>query len=133
MAAMSNNPQELYKQQRILTASPVELIVLLYEGLKKNIVLASRAVEKNDAAKAHESFIKAQNIVSELMNSLDMSVPISEELLRLYEFILHELIEANVKKDVSVIPGIIEIVDELCSAWQEIAYSDAGSMAASNE
>jgi flagellar protein FliS len=133
MAAMSNNPQELYKQQRILTASPVELIVLLYEGLKKNIVLASRAVEKNDAAKAHASFIKAQNIVSELMNSLDMSVPISEELLRLYEFILHELIDANIKKDLSKIPDIIGIVEELCSAWQEIAYSGAGAMAAANE
>jgi flagellar protein FliS len=133
MEAMTNNPQELYRRQRILTAGPVELIVLLYEGLKKFTVLASRAVEKNDTAKAHANFIKAQNIVSELMNSLDMSIPISEDLLRLYEFILHELIEANVKKDTSKIPDIIEIIDELCSAWREISESQVSSMAAANE
>ncbi|MDR2614992.1 MAG: flagellar export chaperone FliS [Oscillospiraceae bacterium] len=133
MATITSNPQDLYKRQRILTASPVELIVLLYEGLKKFTVLASRAVEKNDMAKAHANFIKAQNVVSELMNSLDMSVPISEDLLRLYEFILHELTEANIKKDTSKIPDVIEIIDELCSAWQEIADSQTGSMAAANE
>jgi flagellar protein FliS len=133
MAAATNNPQDLYRRQRILTAGPLELIVLLYEGLKKFTVLASRAVEKNDAAKAHENFIKAQNIVSELMSSLDMTIPISEDLLRLYEFILHELTEANVKKDISKIPDIVEIIDELCSAWQELSDSQVNAMAAANE
>jgi flagellar protein FliS len=129
-SANSNNPQDLYRRQCILTAGPVELVVLLYEGLKKNIVLASRAVEKHDFEKAHSCFIKAQNIVSELMNSLDMSIEISENLLKLYEFILHELTEANIKKDISKLPDIVEIVDELCSAWQEIASTHAGAAAA---
>ncbi|MDR0446655.1 MAG: flagellar export chaperone FliS [Oscillospiraceae bacterium] len=132
---MSNNPQDLYRRQHVLTASPVELIVLLYDGLKKNIVRAERASEKGDVEKAHTCFIKAQNIISELMNSLDMSVPISDDLLRLYEFILHELIDANVKKDMSKIPDILGIVDELRSAWQEIADSQVGvtAAAAANE
>jgi flagellar protein FliS len=123
---MSSNPQDLYRRQRILTASPVELIVLLYEGLKKDIILAGRAVANNDIPRAHENFIKAQAIVSELMNCLDMSAQISEELMRLYEFLLEELVEANMKKDTSKLPDLVEIVEELRSAWAELAEQQKG-------
>ncbi|MDR0906682.1 MAG: flagellar export chaperone FliS [Oscillospiraceae bacterium] len=123
---MSSNPQDLYRRQRILTASPVELIVLLYEGLKKDIILAGRAVANNDVPRAHDYFIKAQAIVSELMNCLDMDTSISEELMRLYEFILEELIGANMKKDTSKLPDLVEIVEELRSAWAELAEQQKG-------
>jgi flagellar protein FliS len=123
------NPQDAYRRQGVLTASPVELIVMLYDGLKKNIALARRAIERGSAASAHTYFIKAQNIVSELMNCLDLSYPISEDLMKLYDFLLRGLTDANLKKDAAPLGDLIEIVDSLRGAWSEISASQKGPVA----
>jgi len=113
--------QDVYRRQDILTAGSVELIVMLYDGLKKNVVLGRRAIEKRDLQGAHRCLMKAQDIVSELMTSLDMSYEISEELLSLYGFALRNLAEANVKKDAAPLVPVLEMVDELRDAWKEIS------------
>ena len=120
MNKFMKNPQETYKKQRILTASPLELIVMLYDGLNKNIKLAQRAISKNNIESAHERLVKAQDIVNELTNSLDLNIPMSEELLRLYEFLGASLGEANMKKDAELLEPILEITDNLREAWEEI-------------
>jgi flagellar protein FliS len=120
-------PQDAYRRQGVLTASPVELIVMLYDGLKKNMLLAQRAITKSHSEAAHTHLMKAQNIVSELMNCLDLSFQISEELMRLYDFILHGLMEANLKKDAASLTDLVEIVDSLRDAWNEINISQKGT------
>jgi flagellar protein FliS len=120
-------PQDAYRIQGVLTASPIELIVMLYDGLKKNMLLGQRAIAKGSAESAHTHLIKAQNIVSELMNCLDLSFQISEELMKLYDFILRGLTEANLKKDAASLTDLVEIVDSLRDAWNEINISQKGS------
>ena len=124
------NAQDTYRKQGILTANPVELIVMLYDGLKKNIVLARRLIERSDAAKAHKHLMKAQDIITELMNSLDMSFEISEDLLSIYEFMLRILEEANLNKDASQLEAIVEIVTSLRDTWQEVSEGQRGNLAA---
>jgi flagellar protein FliS len=115
------NPQEAYRKQNVLTASPVELIVMLYDGLRKNIILSERAIKKRDMEGAHNHLLKAQNIVSELMNCLDLSFQISEELMKIYDFLFRGLVESNMKKSVDNLPDYLEIVDELRGAWIEVS------------
>lgn len=118
---MLKNPYDTYKTQGVMTASPVELIVMLYNGLKKNLLLAKRAMEqKNSPEIAHTYLIKAQNIIDELLNSLDMSFSLSKDLMALYEFMLHELTNINTSKNPENLDQLMEIIEELRSAWQQV-------------
>ena len=122
------NPYDTYKEQGVLTAGPMELIIMLYNGLRKNMVLARRAMERQDTEGAHNHLIKAQNIVSELLNSLDMSFSISQDLMVLYEFMLRRLTEINIAKQPADIEPLLEIVDTLREAWQEVNKLQKGSL-----
>ena len=127
------NAGDIYRKQSILTANPAELIVLLYDGLKKNLLLAKRHIDRSNPSAAHECLIKGQAIVEELVNCLDMSIPLSDELLPLYEFMLHTMTQVNLKKDSSLIPPVVEIVTELEEAWEVIAASNKGILSLVND
>ena len=128
MVMINNRPQDAYRKQDVLTASPVDLIVMLYDALKKNLVLGRRGIEKKDLQTTHKHLVKAQEIVSELMNSLDMSYPISDELLSIYDFFLTSLSEANMRKDAEPLEPLFEITDSLRSAWKEISSQSRGTL-----
>jgi len=117
------NAGEAYRKQGILTSSPLELVVMLYDGLYKNMTLARRAIGKKNFPGAHTYLMKAQAIIEELAGSLDLSIPMSEGLVDLYDFIFRQLQIANVNKDARVIDETLGIVDELRSAWRTISGS----------
>ena len=125
---INTRPQDAYRRQDILTANSVDLIVMLYDALKKNIILGKRGIAKKDPQTAHKHLMKAQDIVSELMKSLDMNYEISDELLSIYSFALRNLAEANIKKDAEPLEPIIEIVDDLRNAWKEVSGQLKGNM-----
>ncbi len=123
------NPYQAYREQGVMTANPVELIIMLYDGLKKQLVLAKRAITlKNNMDAAHTHLMKAQAIVSELLNSLDMSFSLSKDLMAIYEFVLRTLTEANTSKDVSLLEPVIEIMDDLRATWQQVSELQKGHM-----
>lgn len=126
--SINSRPQDAYRQQDVLTANPIDVIVMLYDALKKNILVGRKKIEKNDVQSAHDHLIKAQMIVAELVNSLDMNYEIAENLLDIYEFILRTLEEANMKKDGKALEPLLEIVGELREAWNEISISNKGSL-----
>ena len=123
-----SNPKETYKKQSVMTASPAELIVMLYEGLKRNMLIAKRAINKNDANAAHNALMKALAIVEELVRSLDMSVAMSEDLNTIYEFMHGAICEINIKKDPALIDPVTEMVQELKEAWEAVSAEYHGSM-----
>ena len=125
---LNTRPQDAYRRQDVLTANSGDLIVMLYDALKKNIILGRRAIEKSNIQTAHDKLMKAQLIVSELINCLDMSYPISEELLALYDFMLRNLGEANIQKNAEPLAPVVEMVDELRSAWYEISQANRGNL-----
>ena len=128
LVMISSRPQDAYRRQDIMTASAVDLIVMLYDALKKNLILGRRGIEKKDVQGAHKHLMKAQDIVTELVNSLDMNYEISEELLTMYEFIMRNLIEANITKDPEPLEPVIEMVDGIREAWKEIGAANKGTM-----
>jgi len=128
MVMINTRPQDAYRKQDVLTAGPVDLIVMLYDALKKNIVLGKRSIMKKDVPNAHKSLMKAQMILTELINSLDMNYQISEELLDLYEFALKSIAEANMHKDAEPLEPIIEMVDSIRDAWKEISGMNRGQI-----
>jgi len=128
MVMINSRPQDAYRRQDIMTASSVDLIVMLYDALKKNLVLGKRGIAKKDIQITHKHLVKAQEIVTELINCLDMNYQISEDLLALYEFALKNIEEANIRKDEATLDPVIEMVDTLREAWKEISATNKGSV-----
>jgi flagellar protein FliS len=128
MISINSRPQDAYRRQDVLTASPIDLIVMLYDALKKNLVLGRRNIEKKDVMGAHKHLMKAQEIVTALVNNLDMSYEISTELLEIYGFILRSVEDANIHKNAETLEPIIEIVDSLRDAWRQVSEASKGSL-----
>jgi flagellar protein FliS len=106
-----------YKQNSILTARPEELTLMLYNGLVKYIMLARKAIGEKDIQKAHDSIIRAEDIIAEFMASLDMKYEISHNLALLYDYMYDRLVTANIKKDISILDEVLHFAKDLRDTW----------------
>ena len=123
-----------YRRQQIETASPGQLIVMLYDGAIRHCQSAQSAIASGDKAAAHRHLLKAQDIVAELMASLDMEAggELATRLLQLYDFIHRRLVEANVRKDTEAIQDAVQLLSGLREAWAQVATaSPVGNMSRS--
>ncbi|MDR3562376.1 MAG: flagellar export chaperone FliS [Negativicutes bacterium] len=119
---MVANPYENYKRMQIETASPGRLLLLLYDGALKNLRVAQECVAQRKINQAHNCLIKAQNIIMELNLDLNMDAggDIAHHLRSLYVYNHKRLIEANVKKDATIIQEVIDVMAELKEGWETI-------------
>lgn len=118
------NPYEKYKENSIMTASPGEITLMLFEGCWKFLKKAKIALEEKNVQESHNNLIKAQNIVVELIESLDFNYEISHNLFKVYEFVYEELIQINVTKDAKRIDPIIDIMYGYYETWKEVVKKD---------
>ena len=123
----NNNAAAAYKETKIKTASPGSLILMLYaEGLKQiNFAIEKMSVEKiheADIEVIHNHIIKAQEVITELMASLDMESggEIAQNLLSIYSYFNQQLLEANMKKDYKPLIDIRGMMEELQAVWKQI-------------
>ncbi len=128
-----NNAFQKYKQQGVLTANPVELVVMLYDGCIKQIKIACLSIEEKDFEKANDSLQKAQRILMELINSLDLRYSIGNDLFALYEFMLNELAQGNANKDIKALSDIVRLLSELRDSWATLSKNGVGSVAQMGE
>jgi flagellar protein FliS len=118
------NLKQEYLKQSVLTASPSELIVMLYDACIKNLKLAEiDIVDHSDPAAAHTHFFNAQKIIMELVNCLDTSYELSAQLLEIYEFLLKSIREMNIKKDLTLLPDVLDIIASIRDTWKQISKS----------
>ena len=113
-----------YQQSSVFTATPEELTLMLYNGCIKAIRFAGVSVDEKNYEKANYYICKAEAIIRELRNTLDMKYEISENLYNLYTYFLNRLIEANVKKDNSILEEVLHFVEEIRDTWSQ-AMKDA--------
>ncbi|MDI6603710.1 MAG: flagellar export chaperone FliS [Thermoanaerobacteraceae bacterium] len=113
------NPYQQYKENSILTASPEELVLMLYNGILRFTEEAKIAIGNKNFERANNSIIRAQDIVSELSATLDMEYDISKNLYSMYDYIMRRLIEANLKKDINILDEVKGLVKDLKEAWSE--------------
>ncbi len=114
-----NDPYDQYKQSSIMTASPQELTLMLYNGALKFIGLSKIHIEKKDIPKANESILRAQDIIQELNITLNMDYEVSTGLRSLYIYILDLLVDANIYKDIKCLDEAAGMVKELRDIWKE--------------
>lgn len=129
MLQMGTDPRKEYLKQGVMTASPAELVAMLYGACVKNLKLAVMAYEESkDICTTNNCLIKAQRIISELMNCLDMNIELSAQLMRVYDFMLRELRSANVHKDMSRVEAIINMLESMRDTWHTVAQQQRRNM-----
>lgn len=128
---MHPNPYQQYRATKVETAGSVDLVVMLYQGAVKFIRLAVEALEQDDHKTAHTNFVRAQDIVVELLGSLNREAggQIATQLAGVYDYCFRRLIHANVKKDVVPAQEVLGIFRDLGKAWQQIALQQRQAQA----
>ena len=114
------NPYEEYQRNKILTATPAEITLMLYEGAIKFCNIAIMAIEQNDMEKAHTNIMKTQRIIEEFRNTLDRKYPVAEEFDKIYVYVLQRLFEANIGKDKTILEEVNTHLRSLRDTWKEV-------------
>lgn len=124
MAVPYKNQMNQYKRMKIETASPEMLILMLYDGAIKNIKISIQSLEQEqpDYQNSSNCLIKAQNIITELMVSLNFEIggEIARNLFNIYEYINYTLAQCNVNKNNDNLDTIIAMLSDLRETWKEV-------------
>lgn len=114
------NAYSQYNNSKILTASPAELTLMLYEGTIKFCNIAIMGIEQDDLMKVHTNIVKVENIIMELQATLNHKYPIAEEFDKVYNYIYSRLVEANIKKDKEILEEVLVHLRGMRDTWKEV-------------
>lgn len=117
---MANNPYQAYANTQATTATPGELTLMLYNGAIRFMKQAISALDKQDVNQSHKNLVKSQDIILELMSTLNMDYPISNNLMSLYDFMHRQLVQSNVSKNAKLVQEVLELTEELRDTWVQV-------------
>jgi flagellar protein FliS len=113
--------QDTYRVNQIQMASKEQLLIITYDIGIRSCVAAEKAVDVNDVEQINTNLKRAQAVVRELMITLNLEQggEVAASLLRLYDYMYYQLVDANVKKDVVPIKMVRQMLEELKATWME--------------
>ena len=120
------NGYAAYENSKIMTASPAELTLMLYDGAIKFANIAIAAIEKNDIEKAHNNIIKVERIILEFKSSLEHKYPVAKDFEQVYNYLIRRLHEANMKKDAEIMEEILKHLRTMRDTWKEVMAINQG-------
>lgn len=116
----ANQAYAEYNRNKVLTASPAELTLLLYEVAIKFCNIAIIGLEQNDMEKVHNNIIKVENIIEEFQATLNHKYPVAEDFDKIYKYIYNLLVEANIKKDKELLEQALTELRGMRDTWKEV-------------
>jgi len=121
-----------YEEQQIITASKEQLLIMLYDGAIRFAKIAKKAILVQDYEKSNQFLLKTQRIIAEFMGSLDLKSgnETTQQLFYLYEYLHHQLVQANIQKDTALVEDVLQHLVDLRKTWVaaiEIAKQDAST------
>lgn len=117
---IANQGYAAYNNSKLMTASPGELTLMLYEGAIKFCNIAIVAIEHNDIQKAHTNIVKVENIIEEFRATLDHKYPVAEDFEKVYLYLYDRLVEANMKKDKDILEEVLKHLRTMRDTWKEV-------------
>ncbi len=121
---MYNSAYQTYKKQSVLTLTPVEIVIKLYDECERQLNRGIYFIEQSDFASTNTALTKAFDIVKALQSVLDMKIPMSKDLDSLYDFFGKQILQANMKKDIDIIKTLLPMVGELKDAFTQISKTN---------
>lgn len=116
-----------YANNKIMTATPGELTLMLYEGAIKFCNLAIEAMKKNELEKTHTNIVKVENIIMEFQATLKHEYPVSKDFDQVYSYLMQRLVDANIKKDPEILEEVLGHLRTMRDTWKEVmrtAYAE---------
>lgn len=114
------NAYAQYNNNKVMTASPGELTLMLYDGAIRFCNAAIVAVEKKDIPGAHNNIMKVQKIIDYLRQTLDMKYEVAKDFENIYVYLAQRLVEANIKKDKDILEEINGHLHSVRDNWKEV-------------
>lgn len=116
-------PTAAYRQQSILTATPGQLVVMLYDGCLRFLHQSAHAMRDGNIAEAGTRLARAEAIIDELLSTLDVEDGgvIASRLQGIYVFCLRHLMQARIDRDAEMIEKVGELLSELRDSWSQVA------------
>lgn len=105
-----------YLANQVNTSSPVQRLLMLFDQLRRDLHLAALALEGSDLKEVSDNLVHAQQIICALRDPLDVATDLGQSLSSVYDFCLKRLVEANLRKDASLLPAVQRLVDQLAAA-----------------
>lgn len=124
-----HNGYAAYQNSKIMTASPAELTLMLYDGAIKFCNIAIVGIEKNDIEKAHNNIIKVDRILNEFQATLDHKYEVAKDFDNVYNYLRKRLVEANVKKDAEILEEVLKHLRTMRDTWKEVMDINQGKKA----
>lgn len=109
-----------YKNSKVLTATPAELTLMLYEGAIRFCNLAISSIENNEIEKTHTNIVKIERIIDHLRMTLDMKYPVAQDFERIYSYLSQRLVQANITKDRGILEEVNEHLHSIRDTWKEV-------------
>ena len=118
-----------YREMEVLSASPGQLVVMLYDHMLVSLRRARVAMQDRDYEQRGEQLERARSVLTELLVTLDRERggAVAENLAALYTFILGELVQVGVVGDEARLDRVIQMIAELREAFSQIAVPDAAA------
>jgi len=120
---MNQAARDTYLRIQTETASPGQLVIMLYDALLRSLMRSEEAIARADVETAHTSLLHAQDVVLELIASLDMDAEgeasaMARQMASLYEYIYRRTLDASLRKEIAPVQEAIRLVTPLRTAWQ---------------
>lgn len=116
------NGYNAYAQNKVMTASPAELTLMLYEGAIKFCNIAVVAIEQKDYAKANTNIQKAERIIGEFQATLNFKYAVAKDFDNVYRYLMERLIRANMKKDTEILEEVLKHLRTMRDTWKEVMH-----------
>ena len=117
---MTKTGYAAYANNKVMTASPADLTLMLYEGAIKFCNVAIVGIEQGNIQKAHDNIMKTQRIVEEFQITLDRKYEVAKDFDAVYNYLIMRLREANMKKDTVVLEEVLRHLRTMRDAWKEV-------------
>lgn len=114
------NAYKAYSNSKLMTSTPAQLTLMLYDGAIKFTNIAIDAIEKKDYEKANTYIQKTKRIIEEFRATLNFKYPVAQEFETVYKMIYEKLLFANMKKDVEVLQDVLKHLRTMRETWEEV-------------
>lgn len=114
-----NSQMDQYTRNKILTASPAELTLMLYDGAIKFCNIAIIGLEQGSIQKAHDNIMKVERIIEEFQITLNFDYQIANDFNNVYNYLIKRLRQANVEKNKEILEEVNAHIHTLRDAWKE--------------
>lgn len=116
------NPYAKYANNKVTTATPAELTLMLYEGAIKFCNMAKKDMEAGEHGNAIKNIQKARNIIVELQSTLDFTYPVAKDFDMIYTYIFQLMVDVNTKQDKEALEEILVQLRELRDIWKQVMH-----------